>query len=509
MIISELSRRHFTDCPLCSAAYDWAGYRIKFLPRSGPFGRLELIGVSGGKMKSSEEKATHSWKESLAIYLHPKVIGMLFLGFSAGLPFLLIFSTLNIWLREAEVSRTEIGFFAWVGIAFSIKVLWAPFADHLRLPILGRLGRRRSWMLLGQIGVIIGLIGMSLTDPVIDLGQMAIFALVVAFSSATQDIGLDAYRIEAIDLDYQGGMAANYQLGWRIGALVAGAGALYMADETSWVLTYQAMAMFMGVGILTVLVVKEPIVETTNNGAYLEWEGNIETRFAHLRGVHLKIAEKLYETVGRAFLEFFARNGSSAIFILIFICIYRISDIIMGNMAGPLYVDLGYSKVEIADVTKIFGFFATMAGAYIGGILVMRMGVLRLLLLGAVLVVITNLFYAFLAQVGYNITVLSFTVGTDNFTAGLAGTGFIAYLSSLVNKSFTATQYGLFSSIMTLPGKFLSGFSGALVDEIEYTNFFIYASVMGIPAILMVLYLMRLEAKEKVKQTDPAAEVFE
>ncbi|WP_020590501.1 AmpG family muropeptide MFS transporter [Kiloniella laminariae] len=460
-------------------------------------------------MKSSEDKALHSWKESLSVYLHPKVIGMLFLGFSAGLPFLLIFSTLNVWLREAEVSRTEIGFFAWVGIAFSIKVLWAPLADHFRLPFLGHLGRRRSWMLLGQIGVIIGLIGMSVTDPVANLGQMAIFSLIVAFSSATQDVGLDAYRIEAIDLDYQGAMAANYQLGWRVGALVAGAGALYMADQSSWVLTYQAMAVLMGVGICTVLIVKEPVVDTADKGARFEWEGNIEERFAHLRGVHGKIAEKLYDTVWRPFVEFVARNRSSAIFILTLICIYRISDIVMGNMAGPLYVDLGYSKTEIANVTKIFGFFTTMAGAYIGGVFLMRIGMLRLMLLGAFLVVVTNLLYAALAQVGHNIPFLAFTIGADSFTAGLAGTSFIAYLSSLVNKSYTATQYGLFSSIMTLPGKFLSGFSGIIVDHTDYTTFFLYASVMGIPAIFLVLYLMRLEARDKIKKINTATEVLE
>ncbi|MFD2204812.1 AmpG family muropeptide MFS transporter [Kiloniella antarctica] len=448
-------------------------------------------------MTEQNTKLKRTWGESIQIYLHPRVLGMLFLGFSAGLPFLLIFSTLNVWLREAGVSRSEIGFFAWVGIAFSIKVLWAPLADNYRLPLLGRLGRRRSWMFLGQVGIIVGLVGMSMTDPTQDLAQMAIFALIVAFSSATQDVGLDAYRIEAIGIEHQGAMAANYQLGWRLGALVAGAGALYMAEYSSWFATYQAMAVLMSVGVITVFVVREPVIETNTEESQLEWEVTLQDRLSKGRGAVKDIAEITYRTVGRPFSEFVARNRSTAVIILVFICIYRISDIVMGNMAGPLYVDLGYSKTEIADVTKVFGFFATMAGAYIGGALLMRMGMLQLILLGAVLVVITNLFYAFLAQAGHNMPVLAFTVGADNFTAGLAGTAFIAYLSSLVNKSFTATQYGLFSSIMTLPGKFFSGFSGLIVDATDYTTFFLYASVMGIPAIFMVLYLIRLEKRQK------------
>ncbi len=434
--------------------------------------------------RETEKAHVHNWAESLKVYFKPRVVGMLFLGFSAGLPFLLIFSTLNTWLREAGVSRTEIGFFAWVGLAFSIKVLWAPLVDHIKIPILGVLGKRRSWMLLGQLGIIIGLLGISFTDPSTDLFQMAIFCVVVAFSAATQDIGLDAYRIEAMDTEYQGAMAANYVMGYRIAMLVAGAGALYLADFYSWVLTYQAMALLMGIGVFTVLIVNEPD------------EIEIKDDIVHLAEAN-EYVDKAQTMVLNPFVDFFKRNGWAGGFILFFIGVYKISDIIMGNMANPLYIDLGFSKSEIASISKVFGLFMTILGGYVGGVLLMRVGLLPVLLLGAILICLTNVLFAALAQVGYSLDFLTLTITADNFANGVASAVFIAYLSSLVNRSYTATQYALFSSLMTLPGKFISGFSGIIIDNTDYSTFFLYAAAMGIPAILMVLVLMVIDSRQK------------
>ena len=433
---------------------------------------------------TSKRKSSYNWLESLMVYRQPRVIGMLFLGFSAGLPLLLIFSTLNTWLRDVGVSRTEIGFFAWVGLAFSIKVLWAPLVDHIDIPFLWRLGKRRSWMLLGQFGIIVGLIGMAFTDPTANLAQMAAFSVVVAFSSATQDIGLDAYRIEAMDTEYQGAMSANYVMGYRIAMLVAGAGSLYLADFYSWILSYQVMALLMGVGIITVFVIKEPDREEALEGIKPFDKSN-------------SYIDQAQTMVLNPFVDFFKRNGWIGGFILAFIGAYKISDIIMGNMANPLYIDLGFSKSEIASISKVFGLIMTIFGGYVGGMLLMRFGLLPVLLLGAILVCLTNVLFAILAQVGYSLDFLTLTITADNFSNGVASAVFIAYLSSLVNKSYTATQYALFSSFMTLPGKFISGFSGVIIDHTDYTTFFLYAAGMGIPAIIMVIGLMIYDSRQK------------
>jgi PAT family beta-lactamase induction signal transducer AmpG len=452
-----------------------------------------------------------SWAEAFEVYLHPRVIGMLFLGFSAGLPFLLLFSTLSLWLRDAEVTRTSVGFFAWVGITFSIKVFWAPVIDQLPVPVLTRLlGKRRSWMLVGQLGIVAGLIAIavinlqatSVVSPVTGAVELtspdrfwvvcvALAALLVAFSSATQDVALDAYRIEAAPDDLQGGMAATYQLGYRIGLLAAGAGALYLADFWSWQLAYSVMAALMLVGIVTVLVIREP--ETSRTRRSILQEEHVVAFMAeqeHLPERTRRFVGWFYGAVVCPFADFFSRNGALAIVILGFISVYRLSDITMGVMANVFYDDMGFTKLDIANVSKTFGIFVSIGGALLGGILVARYGIMVILFLGAVLVATTNLLFAWLATQGPNIWFLAMTISADNLSAGIAGTAFIAYLSSLTNRNFTATQYALFSSLFTLFGKFVAGFSGAIVDSEGYVFFFIYASILGIPAILLVLYLM-------------------
>lgn len=440
-----------------------------------------------------------SWQEAFAVYTRPRVIGMLFLGFAAGLPFLLVFSTLSAWLTESNISRATIGFFSWVGITYSIKFFWAPIVDRLPVPVLTSLmGKRRSWMLLAMLGVAAGLTGMAVTDPSQHIVTMAMFAVLVAFASATQDVVIDAYRIEAVIPEYQAAMAATYILGYRLALLVTGAGALAMADQTSWMNTYFAMAMLTLVGIITVLVISEP-ESSINQDTIMREKRVIDfmERSAHLPK-HLRNAMAWFiGAIICPFTDFFQRNGSFAIFILLFISMFRISDITMGVMANPFYLDLGFTKTEIAWVAKGFGFVMMLVGAATGGVMVARYGIMRPLFIGAILVAITNLLFAFLAKTGADISFLVVVISADNFSGGMAVAVFIAYLSSLTNTAYTATQYALFSSLMTLVPKFLGGFSGIIVEEQGYFFFFIYAAVIGIPAILLVLYLMKHQDKQE------------
>ena len=428
---------------------------------------------------------------------------MLFLGFAAGLPFLLVFSTLSAWLKTAEVSLSVIGFFSWVGITYSIKVFWAPIVDRVPLPFLNNFfGRRRSWMLLAQVGIMTGLIGMAGIDPTQNITAIALFALLVAFSSATQDIALDAYRIESVAKEIQGAMAAMYIGGYRLGLLAAGAGALYLAEFTNWSLTYIMMACLMLIGVITVLFIREPT--TSINGNTLQREQRVIDFLennAHLPDVLRQPMAWFIGAVVCPFTDFFQRNGALALVILLFISVYRISDITMGVMANPFYLDMGFSLTEIANITKVFGFFMTILGAALGGILVVRFGIMRPLLLGAIMVALTNLLFAILAGMEPNLVMLAIVISADNLSGGLATSAFIAYLSSLTNVAYTATQYALFSSLMTLFPKFLSGFSGLIVDANGYVFFFIYASLVGIPAILFVLYLIRKSNTDVVLAT--------
>ena len=421
---------------------------------------------------------------------------MLFLGFAAGLPFPLVFATLSAWLRTAGVERTTISFFAWIGITYSLKVLWSPFVDRVSIPILTRLlGRRRSWMLLAQAGIVLGLLGMAHTDPVHALGTMAVYGFVVAFSSATQDIAIDAYRIEAMAVEYQGAMAAMYQAGYKIAAaIVAAAAALFIADYFSWSIAYQVMALCMAVGVVSVLLIREPEV-TINRETHLREQRVIDylERSAHMPALIRQPVAWFIGAVICPFTDFFQRNGRFAYFLLVFIALYRISDVVMGNLANPFYVDLGFSLGEIASIAKIFGLFPALLGAFLGGVLVVRYGLLRMLLLAAVMVALANLSFAGMAYYGKSLLGLTLAIALDNFSASLAGSVFIAYLSSLTNTAYTATQYALFSSLMTLFPKIISGFSGMIVDASNYVVFFSYAASLSLPVMLMVLWMMRRE----------------
>lgn len=440
-------------------------------------------------------KAINSWRDALSIYSRPRVVGMVFLGFSAGLPFLLVFSTLSAWLRDEGVARSVIGYFGWVGITYSIKFFWAPVVDKLSLLVLTRaMGKRRSWMLVAQVGIALGLVGIAGLDVHSQIEQMAYLAIWVAFCSATQDIVIDAYRIEAVVPEYQGAMAASYVFGYRLALLIAGAGSLYIAEFSSWEAAYLVMACCMLVGVLTTLLINEPEHKIDPDTEKLEDRLEATMGIKESRSWWQRLARWFTEAIIGPFADFFSRNGRLGYLILALIAVYKLSDITMGIMANPFYIDLGFSKKEIADVTKVFGFFMTIAGAATGGIMVVRYGLMRPLLLGAILVASTNLLFASLAVVEPNLTILALVISADNLSGGIATAVFIAYLSSLTNSAYTATQYALFSSLMTLPAKFISGFSGLVVDHFGYYFFFVFAAGIGIPAIILVLLLMRCQS---------------
>jgi PAT family beta-lactamase induction signal transducer AmpG len=446
-----------------------------------------------------DQNGTVSWGEALRVYTRPQVVTMLFLGFAAGLPLLLVFSTLTAWLREMDISRSTIGFFGWVGITYSIKVFWAPVVDRLKLPFLtNKLGQRRSWMLLGQFGVIIGLVAMVASDPKSSLVGIALCSVLVAFSSSTQDVAIDAFRIESAIDEYQGAMSASYIFGYRCAMLVAGAGAFYLADWSSWGTAYAVMAALMLVGVVTVLLVSEPEHEAPP--ATVGLESRLKHRLhVDQPGLWHRLEAWFVGAVVAPFVEFFQRNGSWALMILAFIGLFRLSDITMGIMANPFYLDLGFTKKEIADIGKIFGFFMTLIGSFMGGLFVVRYGIFRPLIAGAIMVALTNLLFVQLANIGSDLTWLAVVISGDNLSGGFANAVFIAYLSSRSNRAYTATQYALFSSLMTLPGKFFSGFSGVIVDASNYQTFFTYAAIMGLPAIYLAWLLWkhgRVERKE-------------
>ncbi|MBS3805656.1 MAG: MFS transporter [Oleiphilaceae bacterium] len=426
------------------------------------------------------------------------MIALLFLGFSAGLPFLLVFSTLNARLADIGVETATIGFFSWLGITYSIKVVWAPIVDRVPLPLLDRwLGKRRSWILLAQVGIATGLVLMARVDATTTPTVMALCGLLVAFSSATQDVAIDAYRIEIAEPRLQAALAATYIFGYRLALLVAGAGALYLAEFWSWQVSYEVMALLVGVGMLTVLAVREPRVNHFKAAQDLAEAVTRETeKRAHLSPKLARMAGWFSAAVAGPFVDFFGRYRELAILILVLVAVYRISDIAMGVMANPFYLThMGFSKTEVADVTKIFGFFMTIFGSLLGGVLVVRYGVRPVLLAGAILTAATNLLFMAIAQLPPDLTLLAVVVSADNLSGGIANVALIAWLSSMTSAAFTATQYALFSSLMTLPGKFIGGFSGMVVTGYGYMEFFLVSAVMGIPAVLLAMYMIRQGAR--------------
>jgi PAT family beta-lactamase induction signal transducer AmpG len=439
---------------------------------------------------------SRTWRESLRLYLQPASWRMLLLGFSAGLPLLLVLGTLSFRLREAGIDRSTIGHLSWVGLAYGVKWMWAPLVDRLPIPWLtARLGRRRSWLLLSQAVIMAGLVGMALNDPSQLLGPLVACALAVAFASATQDIALDAYRIESAEVNAQAVLAATYQTGYRLAMIWAGAGVLWIAAraqgaetagyvQAAWQTAYLVMALSLLPGMLMVLNSPEPVpapMKPARNAA--EW---------------------LQGAVIDPFADFWRRYRWQAVLVLSLIAVYRISDVVMGIMANPFYVDMGYTKDEVAAVTKVYGVVMTLVGAFVGGVLSARWGVMRILMLGAVLSAASNVLFAWLSGVGHDVTALIWVVSADNLASGIASAAFIAYLSSLTNISYSATQYALLSSMMLLLPKFIAGFSGDFVNAHGYATFFQATAWMGLPVLLLVALASRVRPKAETAETEPA-----
>ena len=509
------------------------------------------------------------WPDTLRSFAHPRVITMLFFGFSAGLPLMLIFSSLSLWLREAGIERSVVTLFSWAALGYSFKFIWAPLVDSLPLPGLTRkLGRRRSWILLAQFMVILSISLMASQDPSTganSLTWMAAAAVMLGFSSATQDIVIDAYRIESAEVNLQALMSSTYIAGYRIGMLVAGAGGLFLASwfgsttdqylYSAWKLTYFAMAGFMLVGVATTLFIPEPVRRSDADqdgddpdaGSQVSGKFHILVLFVfcviafiftyrisgdiasqsrtmlqsvlHNKVIAGVVAEffrlaagaivaaaaaislvklKIIKGDGMNVLylkpvqEFFQRYGlTSALVLLALVGLYRISDIVLGVISNVFYQDLGFSKIEIATVSKVFGLGMTLLGGFLGGVLAFRFGVIRILLLGAVLSAATNLLFLVLARIGYDINWLYIVIGADNLSAGIATASFVAFLSALTNIRFTAMQFAIFTSVMTLIPKMLGGYSGTMVDTLGYSQFFIITTLLGIPVIILILFLSR------------------
>ena len=477
----------------------------------------------------------------LSPLFNPKSLRMLFLGFAAGLPILLIFSTLSVWLFKAGVNRATITLFSWVGFAYSFKFIWTPIVDNLKLPILGKLGHRRSWLLLSQLMIILSLIFISFTDPKTSLICTAIAAIFIAFSSATQDIVLDAFRIESASKNLQGALSSMYLTGYRIAMIVAGAGSLWIAsflgteiyNQKVWQQVYQIMALLMLFGVLTVFYSSEPKIkrniEKNSNQkikffiaflvslagfilCYLYFKDLFDSKdpiinflnefikiifcfltFSLIIFFLIKIKFLNKESAKNAYakpvLDFLNRYGSKATSILLLIGLYRISDVVLGVMANVFYIEKGFSIAEIATYSKFFGTIATIVGGVIGGLASVHLGVMRSLFIGALISALSNILFAWLALVTADVQILAFVITADNVASGFAGATFIVYLSALTSIKFTATQYALFSSTMLFLPKLIAGYAGGFVNLFGYSTFFIFSAIIGVPVLLLIIWI--------------------
>lgn len=418
-----------------------------------------------------------------------RVALMLPLGFSSGLPFLLVFSTLSAWLREAGISRTEIGMLSWVALAYSLKFLWAPLVDRYDVPVLSRLlGRRRGWMALSQLVTAVGLIGIALSSPQATLSLTVASAILVAFASATQDVVIDGFRIDAAATERQGMMAAALLLGYRLAFICAGAGALYIAEFVNWRSAYFSMAALMGVGLIGTL-----LAPRLDAGRARE---------------HVPFAVAVVEPL----VDLFQRKGMMLIPILALIACFRLPDFVSGVMANPLYIDLGFSKADIANVSKLYGVWIGIAGAFAGGFALTRLGLWWTLFVGAFIAASSNLMFSWLAMEGARLDLLILTISIDNFASGFAGSALIAYMSGLTAPGFAATQYALLSSLYALPGKLIGGASGVVVDTYGYPLLFTGTAAIGIPLLILCLVIRRdtVSAEKKAQEEQslkPAAAV--
>lgn len=437
------------------------------------------------------KRVGRQWLDACRVYADRRVLSLLFFGFSSGLPLALTFGTLSLWLAEVGVSKTTIGLFALMGVPYAFKFLWSPIVDRADIPYLGRrLGRRRSWAVVTQTALMVTIAGLGATDPVARPGVTAVLAFLVAFFSATQDIVIDAYRVEILEERQYGAGAATIVLGYRLGMLVSGAGALYLASFVSWYATYGLMATLMSVGLVTVLVNPEPAVRQSRESAeqetriarYLEARPHLGRRWG-------RAAAWVYGAVIGPFAEFMSRRGW--ILVLLFILLYKFGDALAGVMGNPFYVELGFTKIQIASISKAFGLAATIFGGIIGGVLVSRIGIIKSLIVCGVLQMVSNLMFAILAVVGADPVVLALTIAIENLSGGMGTAAFVAYLSSLCNVAYTATQYALLSSFMAFGRTLLSSSGGWLADHMDWVSFFVVTTAAAVPGLILLLWMTK------------------
>jgi len=412
-----------------------------------------------------------SWKNTINAVLSKKVFILLTLGFSAGLPFLLVFSTLQAWLKEANVENVTIGFISWVAITYTLKFSWAPFLDRFNLPFFNIFfGRRRSWLIFSQIMTGVSIFMLANISPNSEnLLLFSFFAFLVAFFSATQDVALDAYRIEIGKKEEQGILGASYQLGYRIALITSGAFALVIADNYSFEISYKFMASLMMVGVFSTILAPEP----SETAKKLEIKGNL-----------------LFALYIEPLRDLLLRH-KNAVLIIMLILLYRASDLSMAPMAMPFYKDIGFTLTEIAYVAKTFGVIMSIVGVIIGGILWKKLGGINALLFGSIMIASTTLMFFLMSINEKNMDLFIATIALDNFTSGFAGTLMIAYLSSLTNKAYAGLQYAALFGLLMIPGKILAGFSGLFQEAFGYSGLFLASAAIGIPAILISYYFYK------------------
>ncbi len=416
------------------------------------------------------------WLRASRVYLEPRVLVVLLLGFASGLPLLLTLSTLTFWLAEAGVDKAAIGLFALAGLPYTWKFVWSPLIDRVPLPpFTTLLGRRRGWLLCVQLLLVLAILGLGASDPQADLWRMAAFAVLVAFLSASQDIVIDAYRVELLEERQQGAGAAMVVIGYRVAMLLAGAGALFIAEFAGWFWAYAAMAGCLGLGMLTVLLAPEPKVPASPAAA-----------------AGPGAAAWLREAVVEPFADFFRRNGlGMAALILLFIMLYKLGDALLGTMTNPFYVELGFTKPEVATIVKGYGLVATLLGGFLGGVVVNQRGIVPALWICGVIQLLSNLIFVLQAWVGHDLTMLAVTISVENLAGGMGTAAFVAYLSSLCNLSYTATQYALLSSFMAQARTTLSAGGGYLAESMDWVGFFLTTTAAAVPGLLLLLLLQR------------------
>ena len=482
--------------------------------------------------------------KNIMIFFEKKILKMLFLGFSSGLPILLVFSTLSVWLVKAGINRSTVTLFSWAGFAYAFKYLWSPIVDNFKIPFFQKLGHRRSWLLFAQVMIVISLLATSLTDPAQNLILTAVTITFVAIFSATQDIVIDAYRIESAPQKLQGPLSSMYIAGYRVAMLVGGAGSLWLAsslgvevyDKAVWQIVYSSMAFLMLVGILTTLFSHEPKIKKNN---FLKINQHIKFLFVFLLSlsgfiflytfmknpfdINQILNKFLFSTIRiilcfafsgliilfltktnfiskqkvnniylKPITNFISRYGKFAFLILLLIGLYRIADVVMGVVANIFYLEKGFNIKEIATYSKFFGVFATILGGFIGGIFALNFGTMKALFIGALIAAGSNLLFALLAASDPSIKLLITVITADNISSGFAGAAFVIYLTGLTSIKFTATQYALFSSIMLFIPKLIAGYSGSWVDAMGYTNFFTLTALLGVPVLFLIIWISKV-----------------